>query len=392
MSVYGRGIYRALRFLSKFIIMKNALTLLLVTLAWGHAKSQSSGWIPFEISRGQICLPVMVNGHPATARLINYGTTRVDKDLVATIGLEPTKKDSSHPSEVSLDIGLGNLSLQKGLVANLYLHIPATPPYDIFLGDEPFQQCIVDIDFPNKKIAFFKPDGFTPPEGAVALNFGLHGESRAIPLSVEGGPELSYWVYLGDPAPMSIYASYFQPHGMLQDRAASVRMGGGRRTPPEAIATVKEARVAGLEYQNIPSVFPDDSVTGEHPAEIAGHIGLALCARARVIFDYAHDRLYWVPGKASAKGFPKDYTGLVVVKSQDDYVVKYVSPHSPAMKAGLKVGDTIIQINHQPVLAFQGIAWQSPAWSTVQATKPGATYTIILKDSSVLKLTTAEFF
>jgi hypothetical protein len=363
--------------------MKIALTLLLITLASTQAKSQSSGWIPFEISKGQICLPVMVNGHQATGRLINYGTTRLDKDLISMIGLDTAKP---------INIQLGKLALQKGLTVTFYHHVTATPPSDIFLGDEPFQQCIIDIDFPNKRIAFFRPDGFTPPAGAIALNFTMHGESRAIPLSVEGGTEMSYWVYLGDPAPISVYESWFKPRGMLQDRPASVRMGGGRRTPPEAIATVHEVHLAGQDFKEIPGVFPDDSVTGDHPAEVAGHIGLGFLAQARVIFDYAHDRLYWVQSKPMKKAFPKDYTGLVLVKSQDDYVVKYVSPLSPAMKAGFKPGDTIIQINHQPVLAFQGIAWQSPAWSTVLDSKKGATYTFTLKDSSVLKLTTAEFF
>ena len=363
--------------------MNKFLVLLLVALSWAQAKSQSSGWIPYKLTTGQIFRPVTVNGHQVNARLVNYGKTRVDRDLVTSIGLDTTK---------TFHIQFGKLALPQGLVVTLYQHPPNTPPFDIFLGNEPFQQWIVDIDFPNKRIAFYNPDGFTPPAGAIALTFNQYAESHAVPLRVEGGPEKSYWVFLGEPAPISIYSSYFTPRGKLQDRPSSLRMGGGQKTPPEAIATVKEVRLSDRDFTQIPGVFPDDSVTGEHPEEIAGHIGVGFCAQARVIFDYVHNRFYLVPGKPTNKALPKDYTGLVLVKAQDDYVVKFVSPHSPAMKAGFKPGDTVIQINHQPVLAFQGIAWQAPAWRTVLDSKKGVTYTFTLKDGNILKLTTDEFF
>ncbi len=385
--------------------MKKALALVLLILtAWqgktqsmnGHSSDSdsSSGWIPFELSLNQISLPVLINGRQASARLFDAVGTAVDKDLVTVIGLEPTRKAAGAPPEVGLNIQLGGLLLREAVVSNLFLHTPSSPPFDIRLGDEVFKQCIVDIDFLNHKIAFYRPDGFTPPAGAVVLPLKKEDDDRAVPVTVEGGTEMYYWVYLGDPAPVSIYANFFGPHGMLKDRPNSVRQGGGSRRPPEAIATVRQLQVAGIDFKQIPAVLPDDSVTGPHSAEVGGHIGLNLLARFRVIFDYARDRLYIIPGASSVvrAPFAKDRSGLVMRKTQNDYIVTFVCPGSPAMKAGFHPGDTVTQVNNQPLPALQGIAWQTAAWSSVLLTEAGKTYSFTLKDGTIRELKTAEFF
>jgi len=79
-------------------------------------------------------------------------------------------------------------------------------------------------------------------------------------------------------------------------------------------------------------------------------------------------------------------------KTKDDYVVRYVCPGSPAMKAGFQIGDTVIQVNNQLMPALLGTAWQTAAWGNVHLTDVGTTYIFTLKDKSVRKLTTAEYF
>jgi hypothetical protein len=163
-----------------------------------------------------------------------------------------------------------------------------------------FREFVVDIDFPNQRVNFYRPDAFTPPAGVSPLVFKQDGESRAVSVSVEDGPPMSFWVYLGDPGAISVHQRYSMSHGMLQGRINSIRMGGGPRTPPEAVATVREVKVAGIEFNQVPGVFPDDSVTGAYPADVSGHIGLALLSRCRVIFDYGRDRYFscFAPGSS----------------------------------------------------------------------------------------------
>jgi hypothetical protein len=376
--------------------MKHVLALILITLAAYQARSQSSGWIPFELSHNQIYVPVLINGHHAIAKLFDaVPANNVDKDFLTDIGVTPASKAVGQPPEVSLSIQLGQLRLQQTIISNVFLHIPSTTSYDIILGDDIFRQCIVDIDFPGRKIAFYRPDDFAPPAGAIALPYKQEGDDRAVPATVEGGAEMYFWVYLGDPAPLSIYANYFGPLGMLKDRPNSVRQGGGSRRPPEAIATAHQLNIAGVALKEIPAVLPDDSVTGPHPADVGGHIGIGSLSRFRIIFDYAHDRFFVIPSAQSAAlkaPFAKDRSGLVLRKIHDDYTVTFVCPGSPAMKAGFHPGDTVTMVNNQPLPALEGIAWQAGAWSSVLPTAIGKTYSFLLKNGAILKLKTADFF
>lgn len=384
--------------------MKKTITLFLITLIAGQAKPQSvdgaseksgasSGWIPIQVTTNRVLVPVTINGHPATANLVNGITTRIDKGFIENNNILSTNT-SAQERQAALTLQFGGVTLSQSVNAVVYGHQNSKPAVDIIVGDEAFKELIVDIDFPNQRIAFYRPDTFISPAGITPLVFKQDGESRAVSVSVEQGPSMSYWVYMGDPAAISVYQAYSTAHGMLQGRANSIRMGGGPRTPPEAIATVSRVNLAGTEFNQVPGVFPDDSVTGAHPEEVAGHIGLALLSRCRVIFDYSHDRLYIIPGRRSAikAPFPKDRSGLVMKKVKDDYVVRYVCPGSPAMKAGFRVGDTVTQVNNQPMPALLGTAWQTAAWGNVHLTDLGTNYIFTLKDKSVRKLTTAEYF
>ena len=183
------------------------------------------------------------------------------------------------------------MTISEPVNADVFDHRDSTPPVDMLAGDEVLKEVIGDIAFPCRRVAFYRPDSFIPPKGVTPLGYKEDGESRAVSASIEHGPPMFYWVYMGDPAPFSVYQAYFTSHHMLQERANSIRIGGGQRTPPEAIATVSQVDLAGTEFNQVPGVFPDDSITGAHPAEVAGHIGLGLLSRSRVIFDYSHDRL-----------------------------------------------------------------------------------------------------
>jgi hypothetical protein len=384
--------------------MKKALALILVTLVAGQPKSQSvdgptgksgssSGWIPIQVTTNRVLVPVIVNGHPATANFVDGITTRIDKGFIDNNNILVTNTPGQPPSS-SLSLQFGGVTVSQAVNAVVFSHQNSNPPVDLIAGDEVFKELVVDIDLSNQRIAFYRPDRFIPPTGVTPLVFKQDGDSRAVSVSMEQGPPMFYWVYMGDPAAISVYHAYSTSHKMLQERVNSVRMGGGPRAPPEAIATVSRVNLAGTEFNQVPGVFPDDSVTGAHPEEVAGHIGLGILSRCRVIFDYSHDRLYIIPGPPSAikAPFPKDRSGLVMKKVRDDYVVRYVCPGSPAMKAGFQVGDTVIQVNSQPMPALLGTAWQTAAWGNVRLTDLGTTFVFTLKDKSVRKLTTAEYF
>jgi hypothetical protein len=381
--------------------MRKTLVFILFFLT-AQAMSQSNAsnestteWIPVQITPGELIIPIKVDGHPATAHLVNgIESNFIDKDFIDKNNIPYQKTGIGQSNTISLTLQIGGLTVNQPVSAILIQHQIRNASIDLTLGDDIFKEFVVDIDFPNKRIAFRSPGGFAPPDGITPFTFKQIGESRAAAASVEGGPLMSYWIYLGDPVPISIHQRYYTNYAILQGRAKSVRMGGGQRSPPEAIATLREVRFAGADFSQVPAVFPDDSVTGDHPDTVAGHIGLGILSRCRIIFDYSHDRLYVIPGSAAIvkAPFPKDRSGLVMRKVQNSFVVRFVCPESPAMMSGFQIGDTVLQINNQLPPSFMGMAWQSAGWSSVRATDSGITYSFMIKDGTVRKLTTTDFF
>ena len=352
----------------------------------------ATGWIPFEFYNNQIYLSVTINGHHATAMLADGITSRIDRDFANSIGLLP-QADGHQLDEMPLEIQIANLRLRD-------IRAPIMPPRhtghprDLILGDELFNELAVDIDFARRRMSLCYPAGITPPVGAVDLPLSRTGDSRSVPVAVEGETPMLFQVYLGDPAPLTIYHLYSETHGLLQGRPVSVRLGaGGGKYPREAVATVSRISFAGVVFSRVPGTFPADSVSGPQPAGVVGHIGMGTLARYHLIFDYPHNLLFAAPYAGVAQEqFPKDNSGLFLIEKQGSYIVEFASPHSPASQSGFKAGDTVMEINHQPVSAFQGQAWQTPGMGSLRFTDPGTTYTFLLKDGSIRKLETAAFF
>ncbi|HEX3385071.1 MAG TPA: PDZ domain-containing protein, partial [Mucilaginibacter sp.] len=184
-----------------------------------------------------------------------------------------------------------------------------------------------------------------------------------------------------------------QAHRLLENRPASVRLGGGRSHPLEAIATLDHVRFAGVDFRNVPSIFPTDSVRGSTSTLVSGNIGLETLSRFRVIMDYSHDRLYVLRNpKLAIAPFLKDRSGLFLVEKDSNFMVEFVAPGSPAQKAGFKAGERVIQINQVPVGALQGKAWQKAALGTLKATAQGTTFVFTMEDGSTRQFKAADFF
>jgi hypothetical protein len=354
--------------------------------------ASSTGWMNFDFYRGnQIFIPVMINGHEAIAMLITgLATTMIDKEFAIEIGLQP--KDAGAADSTTVDIRLGNLTLQHVKV-NMTLSKSTGHPRNLLLSDELFNTLAVDIDFNHHRLACYTPASVTPPAGAVELPLNRAADSRTVPVSVENGPPVPCEVFLGDPAPLTVYEAYDKHHALLSSRPHSIRLGGGSTHPREATATLSRVRFAGADFYQVPAVFPSDSVRGSNSTLVSGNIGMAILSGFRLIFDYSHDRLYAVPyPRTSSMTLAKDRSGLFLVEKDGHYIVEFVAPASPAEKAGFQPGDGIRLIDQKPVLALQGEAWQSPALGSLRPMSAGTTFVFTMDDGSLRPLKTADYF
>jgi membrane-associated protease RseP (regulator of RpoE activity) len=100
--------------------------------------------------------------------------------------------------------------------------------------------------------------------------------------------------------------------------------------------------VAGLSLQ-------DEGTLGE--TGFAGILGAQVLSRLKVRLDYGGGWMTLQPGPRLATLSDYDKSGLVLIDKPPEYKrfeVVFVVEGSPAAEAGLRKGDQIVSINHQP--------------------------------------------
>ncbi|HET9449483.1 MAG TPA: retropepsin-like aspartic protease, partial [Aggregicoccus sp.] len=165
---------------------------------------RSTGFLPFEFfAENRVYIPAKVNGR-STQVLLDSGAemTVVDEAYARELGLKVEAKlpavGAGGMAEARLaggvDIVLGDLRLQGLTVVVIDLQAVAQAighPLPVILGKEAFNQLIVDVDFPNRRVAFHEPGHVRVPARAVRvpLREGA-GRMREVQVSIEGRPPI----------------------------------------------------------------------------------------------------------------------------------------------------------------------------------------------------------
>lgn len=366
--------------------------------------AKSTGPISFDFFNGtRIYIPAKVKG-TAVKVLLDSGAdfSVVDKGFADKAGIKYSGKgvasgaggetDAYYAEALEMQIGAMTIDNRNvGVIDMSDVSRRLNIPLPFVLGEDVFNQLIVDIDFDKAEIAFHDPDGFTPPPGAVVVPVTAGEGIRSVPISVEGHAPIQVDFDIGNGGNMSLDPGFWQTNRMLEDRPhAKVMAGAVGGAREETVAVVRKVTFAGVDFENVPATFVTPG-EGRHRVgsdRQPGNIGLQLLSRFRVITDYPHDRLYLVPhADVRTKAFRKDRAGLQTVIEGGQLKVFYVAPGSPAAAGGAwKAGEVITAVDGQPVTAdFNGSElsrWRfGPAGRQVSFTlADGSKRTITLKD------------
>lgn len=261
------------------------------------AGTKSTGWINFDFyDEKHIFIPAKVNGHDAAVLLATgLPVPAIDKAFAAAIGVDPKDNPASSPQSEhhdastirGLQIQIGNLSLPD-LSASvvdfsaLAKHIGHSLP--LLIGDDSFDNLVVEIDFVRRRMAFHDPASLAKPTGAVEMPLAREHAEHLVPVSLEGAPSAEFELGLGNSGEMLVYESYYQTHKVLDAKRSSQRLAAGTGGfVPEAVATLNHIQFAGIEFSSVPAAFIPASLTPGVPSSISGDIGLPVLARFHLI-------------------------------------------------------------------------------------------------------------
>jgi hypothetical protein len=371
--------------------------------SFSHGKD-STGWIDVDFFQGErLFLPGSVSGGRVEVMLDSgAGITAVDSHFARAIHLWQrgslvfTGLGGAQAGQLSYPfrVGIGDLSLHLEAAGILDL-LPTAHlvghQLQVLLGNEAFNQLVVDIDFPHHRIAFRDPSSFSAPPQATRIALGRHRDRRTVLLSIEGQSPASFDFDLGNDSALTFFASYRDSQHLLDGRRQSQQLAGGiGGMSREPIATIRTVSIAGTELHDVPSLFPEPVTDTVRSDQTAGFVGLPVFSRFHLIVDYPHDALWLIADPAAlAQPFRKERSGLVLGQTVADRArVMMVAPGSPAALDGWKEGDEIIAIDGQKIDAGFGASarWR---WSERPA---GTVVTLTLSDGTSRQLTLADYF
>ncbi len=321
------------------------------------ANTVSSGWLDLDFSGATLKAPVLVDGRPVMG-VLDTGAelSFVDKAFAASLGLRASTTIATLGSQNTgtasivgpISVQAGSLSLTGLFPAAADLSAVASlsgQPLRLMLGEDLFNEMIVDIDFPHKRVAFLDPKTFAVPPRAIVLPLALIGRTRATTASVEGRPKGQFIVDLGDSGTVDLYPEYTAEQKLLVGRKVSQDMTMGVGGPaPETITTFKDVTIGGVSLANVPVAISLERPPTTSPE--VGRIGLGVLSRFRVLVDFPGNRLFLIPGPGTTtQPFARDRLGLSMLQQGDKLSVVLVHPNSPAEAAGVKTGDQIIAID-----------------------------------------------
>ncbi|AEI64928.1 aspartyl protease family protein [Corallococcus macrosporus] len=367
----------------------------------GH---HSTGFIPFEFfAENRVYIPARVNGQQ-TQVLLDSGAemTVVDLAYARELGLKTQGQLAAVGSggqaqaqlAAGVDIVLGNLRLTGLTVAVIDLAEVARligHPLPVILGKEAFNQLVVDVDFPNRRVAFHEASRFKAPPRTVRLPLvESAGGQRAVEISIEGRPPIPVLFDVGNGGALSLFPAYWEQAGLLTGRRSSKTLSGAVGGLRERdVATLKNIQLAGITLKDVPTVFDDAGKSVSSSDRLLGNLGLAVLGRFRMMTDYATDTLMLVPDdRALRRPFRKDRSGLIALPAEGRLVVKLVAPGSPAASSDWKVGDEIIAVDGEPI----GPGYGGTELSRWRYRAAGQTVVLTLKDGSKRRLTLRDYY
>lgn len=364
--------------------------------------ARSTDWMTFEFFDGlRIFIPGKVQGHEVPV-VLDSGTsvTVLDKAFADRIGAKAEGQVTANGTGGTETAGMiKGVTIQLGDLTLPDLTVVAFDiapigkrighPLPVILGNEIFNQVIVDIDFKARRIAFHEPEGFRPPAGAIEVPIRLADALRAVPVSLEGRAPSAFDFDLGNGSPLIVFPGYAQAQKLLDGRPTSKVLGGGAGgVRPETVTTIRRVRFAGVTFTDVPASIPPTGASAVDTALAQGNIGMPILSRFHLITDFPHQRVWVVPYADTATApFSKDRLGVSLNKDGKAFVVEYVSPGGPAEAAGLKAGDRIALIDRK-----SPEAWPDAALRALRYRPAGTAVVLTMASGRTRRIKLAGFY
>ena len=337
--------------------------------------------LPFTYLGGEILVRAKLGGREVSALLDSGASvTAVDALLPAGASFRSSLELTGAGATQKVRVGFGELAaielgdLRAEHVPAVSVPIPALDAFgdkrpELILGYSFFASAVVRVDYARREVLVAKSaDG----------SFTKAGEPRSVPLrvlgskiivdgSVEGSPA-AFQIDTGSSGGLDLFKRWATAHDLPGTRPVVTvkgRFGAGTEETPASFFVLGRASLGPISFDGHATHVVDTPAAGSL-AGLAGNEVLARCDA--VLFDVPKRQL-WVEG-ACDRPVPERRVGWRFEKKIDPaqpdrpWVVSALWPDGPAQRAGLRVGDRVLEVGGKAATLDVGPIWameQQPA-------------------------------
>jgi hypothetical protein len=260
--------------------------------------------IPINTARDRVMVPLTLNGSNVSLKLdTGFSMTMIHPDLAAAPGLRRAGDitimgiagEERAPTYEGAIIDLGGVKYEPRRVGVLNPNATRRR-IDGILGSGLFRQYVVEIDFASKRLSLY-----------ARTNFSYSGQGEIVPLRFRRGhttPIASarilttngtqvrgeFEIDTGCDSGVCLGHDFVTANRLLDDSetrgGGKVGIGGGVRTRSDHLPQLQLGNLK-IEKADV-DFFIESSPVDEG---LAGHIGIGVFKRFKVIFDYSRERL-----------------------------------------------------------------------------------------------------
>jgi hypothetical protein len=367
-----------------FLLILSAASLHAQDACCGVQPKKSSGkivtstakkWIPFELIRSHIILPVEIKGNKFRMILDTGmpmdGAILFDSPRAKSLGFnDPVRvvasgegccgesEDGPAPSMPGsrATLSLPGVDLENQIVAvievgsSLGRHLEA----DGIIGFALFSRFVVEVDHDRMAVALIDPDDF---------RYSGSGQQLDLPLNSYGVPELKCRTELqnGKTVPLQLVVDTGASHALSlhvgSQEAITLPEGAVESTLGRSlygdvfghVGRISSLHLGELELENVVTSFTSDPRKRVTVCGKEGNLGNDALRRFNVIFDYAREKMILEPNSHFKEPFEFNMAGIGCMKTEKGlFKIDRIVPNSPASESGLTVNDLVVDINGKP--------------------------------------------
>ncbi|MFH1335956.1 MAG: PDZ domain-containing protein [Candidatus Zixiibacteriota bacterium] len=255
-------------------------------------------------------------------------------------------------------IVVGDLTLMDQKMASIQLNqleVYDGMPIDGILGYDFFNRFTIGIDYQNQILTVWEPDSFSYSGRGERIPIVIEGNTPQVAAKIDGEYEGIFRIDTGSRSSLDLHAPFVREHELLKkypkylDAPSGFGVGGASKG---VIARIKSFQIGNFTIDSPVCGFSLAEEGAFATTKSAGNIGGGILKRFNVIFDYPRNQT--ILEKNKNFDIPDKYSmsGLLLMKQDEDIKVYDVIKDSPAEKVGIKAGNQILAIDHQPTSSY----------------------------------------